>query len=109
MKGWVYILECSDKSYYTGSTNNVKARLIEHWMGLGANHTKTRRPLKLVYVEEHSHVVSAFEREKQIQGWRRSKKEALIEGRTDLLPKLAIAYRDRRRLNIFLEDRPYGD
>lgn len=89
MPGYMYILECSDKSYYTGSTIDLEVRLSQHQDGKGANHTKKRLPVKLVYVEEYSSVAKAFYREKQIQGWRRAKKEALINGKLDKLPILA--------------------
>ena len=88
-KGFTYILECSDKSFYTGSTNNLEKRLWEHNNGLGANYTKRRLPVKLVYYEEYNRIDEAFYREKQIQGWSRKKKIALIEGKPELLPKLA--------------------
>ena len=52
MKGWVYILICSDGSYYTGSTNNLEQRIMQHKTGKGANHTKKRIPVELIYVEE---------------------------------------------------------
>ncbi len=81
----------------------MKLRLKQHTLGLGANHTSKRLPVTLVYVEKYARVEDAFRREKQVQGWRRTKKEALIKGRIDLLPRLAIAYRDRRRLGNFLE------
>ena len=103
MKGWMYILKCADGTYYTGSTNDLHLRLRQHQLGLGANHTAKRLPVELVYVEEYRRVDQAFRREKQVQGWRRSKKEALINGREEILPMLAIAYRDRRKLGIFLE------
>ncbi|MBH1959547.1 MAG: GIY-YIG nuclease family protein [Flavobacteriia bacterium] len=48
MKGYLYILLCSDGSYYTGSTNNLELRLSQHQAGEGANHTKKRLPVKLV-------------------------------------------------------------
>ncbi len=80
MKGWVYILKCSDGTYYTGSTRNLKRRLFDHNSGNGANYTKDRLPVELVYIEFHARVDHAFEREKQIQRWSRKKKEALIEG-----------------------------
>jgi putative endonuclease len=89
MNGWMYILECSDGSYYTGSTNNLERRLEEHQLGLGSNHTKSRLPVKLVYYEEYDRIDSAFYREKQIQGWSRKKKEALINGQNKLLPELS--------------------
>lgn len=94
MKGYIYILECSDGSYYTGSTADLERRLQQHHNGEGANHTKKRLPVTLVYYEEHERIDEAFYREKQIQGWSRKKKEALIAGESELLPQFAIAYRD---------------
>lgn len=90
----MYILECADGSYYTGSTKDLERRLWEHQNMLGANYTKKRLPLKLVYYEEYSRIDEAFYREKQVQGWSRKKKESLINGKPELLPKLALAYRD---------------
>jgi putative endonuclease len=93
-KGWMYILECADGSYYTGSTNNLELRLQQHQNVEGANHTKKRLPVKLVYFEEFQRIDDAFYREKQLQGWSRKKKEALIEGSHEKLPELSLAYRD---------------
>ncbi|HOL30297.1 MAG TPA: GIY-YIG nuclease family protein [Paludibacteraceae bacterium] len=93
-KGYMYILECSDGSYYTGSTTNLELRLQQHQSGEGANHTKKRLPVTLVYYQEYSRIDEAFYREKQVQGWSRKKKEALINGNPELLPQLAVAYRD---------------
>jgi putative endonuclease len=76
---YMYILECSDGTYYTGSTWNLEKRLWEHQNGLGANHTKKRQPVKLLYFEKYSRVADAFKREKQVQGWTHAKKKALIE------------------------------
>lgn len=90
----MYILQCADGSYYTGSTNDLELRLTQHQTGEGANQTKKRLPVKLVYYEEYQRIDDAFYREKQVQGWRREKKEALIKGEYQLLPELAIAYRD---------------
>ena len=90
----MYILLCSDGSYYTGSTIDLERRLEQHQNGEGANHTKKRLPVTLVYYEEYPRIDTAFYREKQIQGWSRKKKEALIEGNGNLLPELAKAYRD---------------
>jgi len=92
---WVYILECSDKSYYTGSTIDLPRRLWEHEEGLGANFTRERRPVRLVFAEESDSVETAFRREKQIQGWGRAKKQALIDARCDELPGLARRYTDQ--------------
>jgi predicted GIY-YIG superfamily endonuclease len=85
MTGWMYILECSDGSYYTGSTNNLDLRMQQHSEGEGANHTKKRLPVRLVYFEEFWRIDEAFKREKQVQGWSRKKKEALIRGEADEL------------------------
>ena len=85
----MYILECCDGSYYTGSTNNLEKRLEQHQNGEGANHTKKRLPVKLVYYEEFQRIDEAFYREKQVQGWSRAKKLALIEGRLSELPELS--------------------
>ena len=91
----MYLLECSDGSYYTGSTKNLERRLAQHQAAEGANHTKKRLPVKLVYYEEFQRIDEAFYREKQVQKWNRKKKEALIKGEFDQLPELAIAYRDK--------------
>lgn len=88
----MYILECSDGTYYTGSTVNLEFRIIQHQTGNGANHTKGRLPVKLVYHEEYQTISQAYYREKQIQGWSRKKKEALIKNEPYRLPKLAQNY-----------------
>ncbi len=92
--GYMYILECADESYYVGSTKNLESRIKLHQNGKGANHTKNRLPVKLVYYEKFELVSDAFYREKQVQGWRREKKEALIKNFNNKLPELSIAYRD---------------
>lgn len=94
MQAYMYILECSDGSYYTGSTKDLELRLQQHNEGEGANHTKKRLPVKLIYYEEFQRIDEAFYREKQVQGWSRKKKEALIEGSENNLPFLSRAYRD---------------
>jgi putative endonuclease len=88
----MYILECSDGSYYTGSTNNLELRMQQHQNGEGANHTKKRLPVKLIYFEEFQRIDEAFYREKQVQGWSRKKKEALMQGDFDKLSQLAKNY-----------------
>jgi putative endonuclease len=89
MPNHCYILECADGSYYTGSTRDLELRLQQHQNGEGANHTKKRLPVKLVYVEEFDRIDEAFCREKQIQRWTRAKKEALIHNAPEKLKKLA--------------------
>jgi putative endonuclease len=85
----MYILLCSNGTYYTGSTIDLQNRIKEHELGKGANHTKKHLPIELVYFEEYVKVSDAFKREKQVQKWRREKKEALINGDLSLLPVLA--------------------
>ncbi|NVM94026.1 GIY-YIG nuclease family protein [Arthrobacter wenxiniae] len=87
----VYILKCNDGSYYVGSTWNLERRLLQHNAGEGAAYTRRRRPVALVWAQEHDRVDSAFAVEKQIQGWSRAKREALIEGRLKDLPVLSEA------------------
>ena len=89
MKGYLYILQCADGSYYTGSTSNIELRLWQHQQGEGAKHTAKRLPFKLVYTEEFDRIDTAFYREKQVQGWSRQKKEALIAGKFNQLPSLS--------------------
>ncbi|MCX7649635.1 MAG: GIY-YIG nuclease family protein [Flavobacteriales bacterium] len=89
MKGYTYILLCADGSFYTGSTVDLDRRLLEHQSGEGSRYTKKRLPVALVYFEEHQDIVQAFEREKQIKGWSRKKKEALVRGAFEELPSLA--------------------
>ncbi len=95
MTGYMYVLECSDGSYYTGSTKDLNRRLKQHQNGQGANHTKKRLPVRLLYYEKYDRIDTAFYREKQIQGWSRAKKEALIRGEVETLPGLSMAYRDK--------------
>jgi len=84
-KGYMYILECSNGTFYTGSTKDLAKRIEEHENGLGANYTKKHLPVKLVYYEEFDRIDEAFYREKQVQGWSRLKKLALInEKKIDL-------------------------
>ena len=98
-KGYMYILECADGSYYTGSTKNLDRRLAQHQAGEGANHTKKHLPVKLVYYEEFQRIDEAFYREKQVQGWSRKKKEALINGTPEKLHKLAECRNDTHYKN----------
>lgn len=78
MAWYTYILECSDKSFYVGITNDLKLRLVEHNTGHGAFWTSIRRPIKLVYAEQHPDKSQARKREIEIKGWRRAKKRNLF-------------------------------
>ena len=88
-KAWVYILECSDGSYYTGCTRNLERRIAEHERGTKDGYTAQRLPVKLVWAKEHESVRRALAVERQLKGWSRSKKEALMHGDCDLLRELA--------------------
>lgn len=86
---WMYILRCADGSYYVGSTINLERRVVEHNEGIGAQYTARRRPVELVYSAEFPDIRQAYAAEKQVQGWSRAKREALIRGDFDALPGLA--------------------
>jgi len=84
------MLECSDNSFYVGVTNNVGRRFIEHTTGIHeTSYTFCRRPLKLVFCREFNSPIKAIKFEKQLKGWTRAKKLALINNDLDLLHKLA--------------------
>jgi len=89
---FVYILKCSDDSYYVGSTTDLTKRIEEHNNGVGANYTKKKLPVKLVYYEECQSIETAFLRERQLHGWSRKKKEALINNMHEKLPELSKRY-----------------
>jgi len=89
MSAWVYILRCSDVSYYTGSTVDLPGRLAKHGEGYITSYTASRLPVKLIFSQEFYTVEEAFRAERQIKGWSRAKKEALIASNFDLLIELA--------------------
>ena len=87
---YVYILLCGDDSFYTGVTNSLERRLNEHINGYSESaYTHNRQPVKLVYSEMFQWIEDAIKREKQIKGWTRAKKIALIKDDFELLKKLA--------------------
>ncbi|MDG0867167.1 GIY-YIG nuclease family protein [Candidatus Lucifugimonas marina] len=98
MPDHLYILECADGSYYTGSTTNVEYRIETHNSGLGGEWTSTRLPLRVAFAQDFAHIAEAFAAERQVKGWSRAKKQALISGRFDLLPELARSH--SRRTNL---------
>ena len=85
----VYMLRCSDGSLYVGSTGCLEQRVQEHHDGVGASYTRRRRPVELVWTEERESVADAYGLEKQLQGWSRAKREALIRGDWDEIRRLA--------------------
>ncbi len=86
---WLYILECADNSYYTGTTSAPERRVFEHQQGLMDCYTYDKRPVKLVFIEEFRSWPEAIEREMQIKRWSRKKKEALIKRDWEELKQLA--------------------
>jgi predicted GIY-YIG superfamily endonuclease len=93
---YVYILKCADGSYYVGSTTNLERRVAEHQAGLIKGYTESRRPVELVWSCEFPTANDAFLRERQIKGWSRAKKEALIRGDWDGLHEVVKQERKTR-------------
>lgn len=89
MAFYVYILLCSDGSYYTGHTDDLDRRMAEHGRGVGCAYTSRRLPLTLLWVTDCQSREQAYELEKQIQGWSRAKKEAMMRGDFAALPGLS--------------------
>ena len=80
IKQWqVYILRCSDNSLYTGITNDIEKRLHKHNSGRGAKYTKTRRPVVLVFQEEHETRSAASKREYEVKQYSKEKKEEMVK------------------------------
>ncbi|MDK4738756.1 GIY-YIG nuclease family protein [Rhizobium sp. LEGMi198b] len=90
MEATVYILRCSDGSYYTGLTKQeIEARVWGHNAGIYDGYTAKRRPVELVFHEVYDRIIDAIARERQIKGWSRRKKEALIALNYEALPALS--------------------
>jgi putative endonuclease len=90
MSAFVYILRCGDGSYYVGSTRaSLEQRLAEHDAGRFPGYTKNRRPIVLVWHQTFDRITDAIAAERQLKGWNRAKKEALIRGELDFLHFLA--------------------
>jgi putative endonuclease len=95
---WLYILRCADGSYYVGTTRHadVATRVAEHESGWAhVAYIFARRPVVLVFAEWFDEITAAVAMERQVKGWRREKKEALIDGARDRLPALARGPRAR--------------
>jgi len=95
---YVYILKCVDGSYYTGVTNNIEKRLIEHNSDDSVtSYTSKRKPVELVYFQQFNDINQAIELEKQIKGWSRRKKEALINENWEDLKRFSKNYTDLKK------------
>ncbi len=80
-KWYVYIIQCKDKSYYTGMTRQPDTRWTQHLSGLGSRYTEKHGAEKMLYLEEYDNLEEARRRERQIKAWGRDKKENLISGK----------------------------
>ncbi|MGH6677644.1 MAG: GIY-YIG nuclease family protein [Bradyrhizobium sp.] len=90
MSAYLYILRCTEGSYYVGTTiGSLEKRVAEHQAGAYGGYTAFRRPVELVFHQEFERLDDAAAAERQIKGWRRDKKEALIRGDFAVLPFLA--------------------
>ena len=103
---WLYVLTCVDGSFYVGTTRgSVDARLNEHNAGISPRaYTFHRRPVTLAYAEHFPVITDAIASERQIKGWSRAKKLALIEGRWSDLPQLS----QRRTPSEYPSRRAFG-
>lgn len=98
---YVYILKCADNSYYTGFTNDIERRLNEHNYGINKeSYTHNRRPLELVFCTEFNDVNQAISFEKQVKGWSRKKKEAIIKDEWEDLKKLSECLNETTHKNF---------
>ena len=86
---FTYMLRCSNGSYYIGHTDDLEKRLGEHQMGEACHYTRFRLPVKLVWFQEFPAREEAKAAELRLKGWNRAKKEALIEGRFDIISRLS--------------------
>jgi putative endonuclease len=94
---FVYILRCCDDSLYTGRSPDPERRLSEHNLGIGSDYTSRRRPVELAWSTAFETERDAYVAERQIKGWTRAKKEALIAGDFDFLHELAKSSDRKRR------------
>ncbi len=93
---YVYMLRCADDSYYIGSTSDLEHRLAEHQAGFYGGYTSKRLPVELVWSQDFPTEHVAFLTERQIKGWSRAKKEALIRGDWDGLHEIVVQERKTR-------------
>jgi putative endonuclease len=90
-RAWVYIVQCSDGSYYTGCSTDLRQRLEQHNDGTFPGYTAKRRPVVLKWYGETNDINSAIAAKRQIKGWSRAKKEALIRGDWGALHELSLS------------------
>ena len=89
MSFWVYMLQCADRSYYVGHTDELEKRVLQHERGEVDGYTSTRRPVRVMFSQEFASREEALAAERQIKGWSRKKKEALVQGDWAEMARLA--------------------
>ena len=99
MSFWVYILHCADHSYYTGHTDNLEKRIVDHQTGEIEGYTSTRLPVALVFADEFPTREEALSCERKIKGWSRKKKEAMMRGDWAEVSRLACKKRPSTSLS----------
>ena len=97
MSFWAYMLHCADRTFYVGHTENLEARIAAHEHGQIPGYTATRRPVTLVWCEQFPSRAGALDAERQIKGWGRPKKLALIRGDWPLIRVLARNSKEKGR------------
>ena len=90
MRFWAYVVRCDNGAYYVGHTDDLEARIAAHQTGALGGYTNRHRPVSLVWSQDFADRDSAFAAERQIKGWSRAKKEALIRGDWDAMHLLAM-------------------
>jgi putative endonuclease len=92
---WLYILRCSDGSYYVGTTRtSLEIRIAQHNDGMFQGYTVSRRPVELIFAQWFDQITDAIENERKLKGWSRAKKEAFIRG--DFVSLQQLAKRKKR-------------
>lgn len=98
MIAYLYILRCADNSYYVGTTRtDLETRVAQHNAGSFGGYTARRRPVVLVFHQEFARVTDAIAAERQVKGWSRAKKEALVRGDFEALRHLAWGWTKNRQ------------
>lgn len=97
---WVYLLRCSDGTFYVGHTSDPLARERAHDEGRGGTYTALRRPVRVVYCEPHESIESAVARERQLKRWTKAKKLALINRDLKKVKRLSRSHHRRHTTKL---------
>ena len=95
MSFWTYMLYCGDRSFYVGHTDDLEGRIALHARGGASDYPSRRLPVRLIWSQEFGSRIEAIAAERQIKGWNRAKKLALIRGDWDLISSLAQSRQDQ--------------